>query len=414
MENELNALERTTRLEKIINGNQEPVGKRTIRFRGQSRDMDVYEIPLDSLIYNKYNGRILSRTKSLETQGVVINPETPDGKRLIENLLWNSKEDKNKKTEQDLREYGQQEPGIVTRDGVIVDANRRAMLLTKIGATHLRAVILDVKIDEDQREIERLETMYQMGADEKQDYNPIEKYLKVNEMIQLGFDKKEIADCMSESVAIITEMLEIFEIMNQYLDHIQCSGLFTELDGREGQLKDLAAWAKKYRGEASTTPFPGYKEADVDDMIMIAFDYIREKKEGKDFRKIAGGNHGHNFFSNKKIWENFRNRHFNTILPISDEEETVDLRADNLEKVLRARTDEWVKKVDSPMKANWGKTVRQLDDESDKDRPAVLLERAKSALVSIDTDSEHFTPELLGIIREINQLSTQLKKQLGA
>jgi hypothetical protein len=410
----MNALERTERLEQILNSNQAPVGKRTIRFRGQSKDMDVYEIPLSCLIYNKYNGRILSRTKSLETQGIKINPEVDEGKKLIEKLLWDSKEDKNKKTEQDLREYGQQEPGIVTRDGVIVDANRRAMLLNKIGTTHIRAVILDVRIDEDQREIERLETMYQMGADEKQDYNPIEKYLKINEMVHLGFPVKEIADCMSESVGSINEKIDIFKVMNEYLDHIDCSGIFTELDGREGQLKDLTAQIKKYRGGASATGFPGYDDNDVDDMIMISFDYIRAKKEVADLRKIAGGNSGNNFFSNRKLWEDFRDRHFNKVQPVTDSEPSVDIRATNLTIVLEARNSDWYTKVEDVMKENWGKTTYELANAKSKDRPAELLDRAKNALISIDTNSEHFTGDLLGIVREINQISTQLKKELGA
>ncbi|MFG6400525.1 MAG: hypothetical protein K1W07_14800, partial [Parabacteroides distasonis] len=118
----------------------------------------------------------MSRTKTLETQGVTIDPETVEGKELVERLLWDSKEEKNRRTERDLEKYGQQEPGIVTLDGIIVDGNRRAMLLNRIKATHFRAVILDVRLEDDQKEIERLETTYQMWADEKQDYNPIEKY----------------------------------------------------------------------------------------------------------------------------------------------------------------------------------------------------------------------------------------------
>ena len=64
----MNAQTREEKLSTIKEGNQELVGKRTIRFRGRSEDMEVYEIPLTHLIYNQYNGRILSRTKTLETR----------------------------------------------------------------------------------------------------------------------------------------------------------------------------------------------------------------------------------------------------------------------------------------------------------------------------------------------------------
>ena len=39
-----------------------------IMWEKQLKTEKVYNIPLSYLIYNKYNGRILSRTKSLEKQ----------------------------------------------------------------------------------------------------------------------------------------------------------------------------------------------------------------------------------------------------------------------------------------------------------------------------------------------------------
>ena len=65
--------------------------------------MQVYKIPLKDLIYNKYNGRILSKTKSLEAQNKELNPEDAKDRKIIEKLLWDSKPDRNRKTEQDIR-----------------------------------------------------------------------------------------------------------------------------------------------------------------------------------------------------------------------------------------------------------------------------------------------------------------------
>ncbi len=141
--------------------------------------MNIYKIPLDYLIYNKYNGRILSRTKSLESHGKEISTETKEGKLLIEKLLWDSKPDRNKRTKEDIESKGQLNPGITTKDGIIVDGNRRAMLLNKIDKfDYFEAIILPVTLEENPIEIEKLETSFQMGEDEKLGYNPIEKYLK--------------------------------------------------------------------------------------------------------------------------------------------------------------------------------------------------------------------------------------------
>lgn len=418
----MNKVTRQEKLQQIISGSQQPVGRRTIRFRGESKEMDVYEIPINFLIYNKYNGRILSRTKTLETQGVIIDPETNDGKAVVEQLLWDSKPDKNRKTEKDLRQYGQQEVGIVTIDGIIVDGNRRAMLLNKIGATHFRAVILDVRLEEDQKEIERLETTYQMGADEKQDYNPIEKYLKINEMHNLGFSYQEIAECMGETQSQIEKNHKIYQTMVEYLQHIKCDGIFTALDGREDPLINLTDWNEKYSGGTSSTGFDGYSDADVDDMTLISFDYIRYMKakpnaddggpEGKAFRMIAGGNAGKNFFSDKEVWENFRDRHFENVQPITDSEPDMEKTSSNIEKEVKARDADWAMKVDSCMKENWGRTIEMLGLHQDKDRPGELLERARNALASIDLDNPNLSTSMIDIVKEINQKSYELKKKL--
>ncbi|MBK9767467.1 MAG: hypothetical protein IPP63_10825 [Chloracidobacterium sp.] len=145
--------------------------------------MSVFEIPLEYLVYNKFNGRILSRTKTLEKQGRNVNPETKEGKFVIEELLWRSKVSKNEITKKDISIKGQLKIGIVTRDGIVIDGNRRLMLLNKLQPKYrfFKAVVLPVALEDDPIEVEKLETTYQMGEDEKQGYNPIEKYLKAKQ-----------------------------------------------------------------------------------------------------------------------------------------------------------------------------------------------------------------------------------------
>jgi hypothetical protein len=410
----MNSENRATKLQHIID-TQTAEYQDNIQWRGQMRLMDVHTIPLDYLIYNKYNGRILSRTRSFENQGNIINPETQDGKALIEKLLWDSKPDRNTKTMADLAKYGQKKVGIVTKDGVIVDGNRRAMLLGKNRATHFKAVILDVRLADDTKEIERLETMYQMGEDEKVDYNPIEKYLKIDTMHEKGFSEEEIADCMGISLTQVSENLAIFKLMEEYLSYLGYGGMYTQLDEREDQFINLNKWLKKYVGGSSNSGFDGYDDTDVDDLRVIAFDYIRYRWEGKDFRKIAEGNQGSHFFGNKEVWTAFKERHFSKIDPVTESEPEIDMASSNLPQSLKARDSEWKKKVDGSMKENWNKSSIELDSVRDANTPSALLDRALSALKKVDPGNEHFEgEEILEKVKEINRLSYDLKKALGA
>lgn len=101
-------------------------------YRGILQPFQVWEIPMEALIYNQYNGRIGSVVKSYEKQSHTLNPEDENDAALIEKFLWDSKLDANKNTLESLKKTGQIKFGIVSSDGVIIDGNRRASLMNKI------------------------------------------------------------------------------------------------------------------------------------------------------------------------------------------------------------------------------------------------------------------------------------------
>src|SRR5436189_75065 len=130
----MNKETRIKKISEIIDRDKaNPYGKQDIPWEDVLKPMDVYKIPLDYLIYNKYNGRILSRTKSLESQGQQIDAETDAGKKLVEKLLIESNPSRNKQTLESITKLGQEKVGIITKDGIIIDGNRRAMLLGRSG-----------------------------------------------------------------------------------------------------------------------------------------------------------------------------------------------------------------------------------------------------------------------------------------
>jgi hypothetical protein len=68
-------MNKETRIKKIqeIIERDKPFGNQEIPWMGVLVSKNVFQIPLKTLIYNKYNGRILSRTKSLERQHYILN-----------------------------------------------------------------------------------------------------------------------------------------------------------------------------------------------------------------------------------------------------------------------------------------------------------------------------------------------------
>ena len=116
--------------------------KRVINYSSNKEPQPVKRIPLKYLLYNPHNGRIRSYTKSFESTFHTLNPEDEKDKFIIEQLLYDSAENRNLKTLESLELNGQQESGIVTKDGIIIDGNRRAMLLSVISRKEKKRDIL--------------------------------------------------------------------------------------------------------------------------------------------------------------------------------------------------------------------------------------------------------------------------------
>lgn len=393
----------------------------------QLKTEKVYNIPLSYLIYNKYNGRILSRTKSLEKQNQAIDVETEAGRDLIEKLLWESKVDRNKKTLESIRDFKQQKVGIITKDGVIIDGNRRAMLLNKIDRTgYFKAIVLPVTLEENPIEIERLETTYQMGEDEKLGYNPIEKYLKAKQIFEKLTSKitkeeaiKSISDWMGESEGEIKKYLDTMKVMDEYLEYLEYDGIYTQLDSREDQFLSLTKWLNTFYGEASKKADWAYTDNDVDFLKTIAFDYLRFRNEydGKEFRNLAEGNSDKHFFGNQDIWKSFSSKHDEIVKKLPKEPE-IDFNSINLEAHLNKRDELFF--TSSKFGKDTSAFLENLNDHKylvgynkAADEPEKLIKRAAQTFEAIKTGHKAYAkPEVQKMVQELgDKIFNSLQKK---
>lgn len=403
---------RIQKIQEIIDRN-DPFGKMEIPWEDQLKSMEVYKIPLDYLVYNKYNGRILSRTKSLEKQNQLLDPESLEGKRIIEELLYNSNPERNSRTLKNITDFGQLKVGIITKDGIIIDGNRRAMLLNKIDKyDYFKAVVLPVTLDENQLGIEKLETSYQMGEDEKLGYNATEKYIKAKEIYikltgksEIDIKKfnesaiKKISDWMGETEGEIKKYLETITIMDEYLMYFDYDGIYTQLDDREDQFLFLNKWLKNYYGEDSARAFDGYTDSDVDDLKVIAFDYLRIRRQydGKRFRLLADGNRDKHIFGERTIWNSFRSKHFDVIRNLPPEAE-IDFNSKNIEAHLNNRDNKFFESANTEKDGN--AFIENLNDHEYQigynkaaDEPEKLVKRAAQTFDAIKTNHKAFSQD---------------------
>jgi len=379
----------------------------TLTYHGERRKFNAYSIPLSILTYNPYNGRIGAEVKSYERQHHLLNPDDPKDVETIEKFLWESRPDANERTMRSLVEDHQQRFGIVTADGKIIDGNRRASLLNRIWRDEkiapnqkqhcqfFEAIILPV--DADRKEIIRLETTYQMGEDAKVDYGPIEKYLKAGDLKEEKFSDEEIASFMGVTAKDVTQYIRVLKLMNEYLDTYGYSGIFTMLDGNEDSFLKLEAALRGYKAGGVAQMWGYDADSDVSDLKSVAFDYIRLGLEQQDFRDIirkpSRSVASASLFANEDIWRAFSEKHFDTVETVH-EESVDDIIKNNpdadLKRLLRARDDKWRKEVGGSLSDNFTRMQDRLHNSQQADEPLKLLQKALSALTSVDVKQESF------------------------
>lgn len=403
---------------------------RRLRYQGESKDFKVFEIPLTALIYNVDNGRISSYVKSFQKQSGVLDPEKTEDFDRIAKFLYESSPEQNKRTKEDIAKCGQMEPGIITADGVIVDGNRRVSLMwaiihdenapadVKARCEKFRTVVLPENATK--KDIIRLETTYQLGMDEKVGYGAIEKYLHARDMQELGFSVAEIEEYMGENSGSVNVLLEVVDLIDDYLSSCNCEGIYTRMpEGFEDDLLKLNTAIKKVR-KGSISWIPNSKLIKVEnDLKAVCFDYMRlnmKTADGFDFRLILQTSGG-NFLQNEDVWNQFIEDWQNAVDDIEEQsiDELVDNAKDDLERLLNKRDNEWRGKVKEAMRDAFRNARDIIENQREKEKPNTLLRKVINALSGIDLQTiyrMHDKSEIKDQMMEIHSLCNDIEKAI--
>ena len=384
-----------TKEERVTNIANSPLTgeAKSINYKNDRRPRPVQRIALANLLYNPHNGRIRSLTKSFEQQFHRLDPTVEKDKFIIEQYLYDSAKGKNEKTIESLELKGQQEVGIVTRDGVIIDGNRRALLLNMLHRKgksdgFFNAVVLEDDLADNASEIVKLETGYQMGVDSKVDYNPIEKYIRCNELLNdYNFNLMEIADIMAEETQTIQEWLERLKIMDEYLAYWDSPGIYTRLDKREGHFVDLTNYLRSYNRKHPASVNWNYEQRDLQNLRNAYFGYIRLGTPVLRTRVVATPASGNSFFCYKDIWDGFLSEHQKIINgfqePSFDEIKKSQEELSN-EDAIRELDKKWVFTLEEELMENLSFYEGVLKDRLEIHKPVKILRRINNSIHQID------------------------------
>ncbi len=175
---------RRARISAALEGHREKTDAERLRvpWRSGYENLPVVELPVTIVLLNPANHRIQSQLEShLRVEEVRADPFSAESQAVLADVLANQV-DGFEDLCSNLREEGQRDSGIITRAGLLINANRRAVALRAIGAEHIRVAVLPP--DDGAAELAALEESLQLQKDFKVDYTYTNWLLYVQERVQ--------------------------------------------------------------------------------------------------------------------------------------------------------------------------------------------------------------------------------------
>lgn len=427
----LSASARKEHLKKILSDST-PISSVKVPGHGSQ---PVYRIPLQYLSYNPYNTRFLSQAKTWQKRlGRRLSNENPEDVEKIEEFLWSYKKDKNENTINSLIKEGQLQPGVVTLDGLILAGNRRFRLLNEInrhpdkynqhnanidGLKYFEAAILDTVLTE--KEIVRYESFYQYGAEDKVDYDPIQKYIAAKEQKDYDFSLGEIAANFAALTngdeKIVQRWLDVYELMAEYLDYIGEPEIYTSLAGNEESFLNLLDTKKSLERGRTKNESWDYDLMDVADLQLRYFDYIRAGKSTHDFRIFK------KIFLNKGRWEEFNANVQKTVDVAMEEIPSIDeyrskYPEETEDNVSTIRNNDFRDKAIKSLNQLYGAENAFLVSKSEEETPCKIAQQAYQKLeklanfLDLGADRIADYDELLAKVKDIQKLVGKIKMKI--
>lgn len=430
------------KIEKIKEGGS--IASYPLYYKGEKRNLGVYEVPTELLRFNYVNGRIGTEVREFEMINGAHLDQLPidEINHKIHNWIWKKSERENKKTLRDIRDKRQIIPGVITRDGIVVDGNRRFMIARKLNEEGLNRQFLTVILDDtyedggdNELQIKKLETEIQLGQDEKVKYGAIEPYIKIMDFVDKYIEVKspkmnyeELARLMGiKDEKTVKMKYSIGKIMLEFLDYIGFPDMFSRLQNTEDLFIQLEKVYRLYKN-AKGRPGWDFDDNDIEDYKTCGFELIRwnynaskEKKgdwEAKKLRdKYFKDSATKTIFSNYKIWLDFNS----TIEDLEDIE--VPSLLDVVKKEGVSASDAakkidkiWADKASPICKKALGSAESRIKDKEHNNQPEKFISDALNKLENLinedlfaSTGEVEFDEGILKILQHEDRIAKNLK-----
>lgn len=210
-----------SRLKAVMN---EQGAKVTVEWRGEQKHLHVISMPVDMLYYNPDTHRIRAQ-RTLDPDRNRVLEEDPWGEaaqNYLYDLLRRSPSNPDKTDpdftalKDELDDFGQREPGIISPDGILVDGNTRCAALRDLGIKDIRVGVLPE--DTSRRDINSVELAVQLRRDKRREYSYINRLIAIEDELASGRRVDDVARDFNIKPKTLQQDRWVYQQINDAID----------------------------------------------------------------------------------------------------------------------------------------------------------------------------------------------------
>ncbi|MFG2754116.1 ParB N-terminal domain-containing protein [Streptomyces xanthophaeus] len=236
--------------------------KVTVEWRGEQKHLSVISMPVDLLYFNPDTHRIRAQ-RGLEPERNQVLEEQPwseAAQEYLSHLLSRSPSNPHQTDpdftalQDELDDFGQKEPGIISPDGILVDGNTRCAALRKLGIKDIRVGVLPA--DTSRRDINSVELALQLRRDKRREYSYINRLIAIEEELANGRRVEDVARDFNIKSTTLHQDRWVYELVNDAIERSMgpVSGVGLRLVDFEDHQEKLRELQRDYTTLAKSDP----------------------------------------------------------------------------------------------------------------------------------------------------------------
>lgn len=227
----------------------------TVEVKGTAKHLSIFETSISTPKYRAENGRIIRGIQEYLHENSIDKSVMGDGgsaeaQEIVEQVLLTMIQKEN--LVKLLEEDGQRDPLILTKQGYVLNGNRRLAAMRQLSSNPKTAkafqyvkVVLLPQLDES--ELSAIEMSLQMAIEGKARYNWLDELLVIQKNIkQLNMPLERVRVAMKTKLPTLKEKLLMYELVRDYLIFVDKKDQYFSVIGDEQAFKTLAKGFKKY------------------------------------------------------------------------------------------------------------------------------------------------------------------------